>query len=437
MEICFKQHFNVEPSKVVHNDLEKICQSKDAKLEVYQSFTKCLATHWSSMIDKELERIIANRINCSKSHHLSLKPNSTSFSIDKQSHDDDELAMLEEIVAQVAESELKRDSSNGSGTIETVTHISPSSTQESIATTTKINGIDNLVVQQQPQQQIITVIQQSTTSAPSILVQMPTTSLDHKLPVSSLVEFNTIGVSGNTLGLSSGNYANFGDNVTVVNFEIVDTTPRLSTKAPQVLIVTSTQKPTISPTIIYMTSVSSTKSPPITSKPATTNLPSVTIQKDTTSTVVVKSSTKAPAIQKTTNPPKEIIQIITIEPELTTTTRKPDVLGKKSIVLVDDDTNQTTTQRPVVQIVTTSTRKPKVEDDKAQKAIKDLISQRQNAKKGAIENHEHESRLHAIEHERQMLIDPIGHTIKHQKYELAKEQKLKALRASLSGAGKR
>ena len=58
----------------------------------------------------------------------------------------------------------------------------------------------------------------------------------------------------------------------------------------------------------------------------------------------------------------------------------------------------------------------KENDEKdAKNAIKSLQMQRAG--------HASDARMHQIEHERQMSIDPVGHTIKHQKYEQMKLQR--------------
>lgn len=393
----------------------------------YHSFKKCLAVNWCTNIEKEIERIIANRINCSKSHHLTPKANSTSFGINKLSHEEEEMNLLEEIVAQVAENELKRESDKTKSIVEPVsaTTIAPSaSTTTDKVLTQFVSSVGSSSAS------LLTMPPETTTAKPShdIVPLAQSSSIITTVSPSSVVEMPPLVTSNHTpVNVSSASL----DNVTVA--EVSKTTQVIFvTNKKQEQKLTTTQKPVVVIATPTNASTPTTLAPSVTTTSlpiikVTTKSPTIVIAGSTTASTAKVTTVKdvvSPTKAQTTSP--TVVQVVTIDAESLITTEKP----KKSTIVV---LSTTTTKHPqtTISISIAAVKKAKI-DEKAQKAIEDLISQRQNAKKGAIESHEHESRLHAIEHERQMAIDPIGHIIKHEKYEQAKQQKLMALRAQIT-----
>lgn len=161
---------------------------------------------------------------------------------------------------------------------------------------------------------------------------------------------------------------------------ITSVKPLSSTKQP---VAASTKAPSAKP-------LATTKQPQAASTKAPSTKPSAGTQQPQS------ASTKAPSAVKPS------------------TTGKLVGVGEAASKKSDSDKHQSDSKVKDDEKKTAQLKKEQDEND-AKNAIKALQKQRAG--------HVADARMHQIEHERQMTIDPVGHTLKHQKYEQMKQQK--------------
>lgn len=94
--------YSFDPSKsnVTKNELSTICDSKDLPADAknsYKSFQRCASKHWSSSIDKEIDRIQVARLEYLRANHH-LKDSATNMLAQS---DEEEAKVVSEVVEKV------------------------------------------------------------------------------------------------------------------------------------------------------------------------------------------------------------------------------------------------------------------------------------------------------------------------------------------------
>lgn len=288
---CFSHHYGIESSNITTHQLEQICESRKNRSHVYNEFASCLNLYWVPFIDKELERILVNRINCSKAHRLSPKANSTSsFSINKLSHEDKEMSLLEKIVAEIAENELKGESNKSNTTIVDVTkpgdvkifgqvNTAPTTHAPNTEIKINVNQIDST--------------KQTTTSSPVTTVK----------PTASVITIANI----NSSKQDSGAVSNKNITTVVAQQQSVEKAPVVVVIADKAQNKSSSQQTTRSPTTHL----------PTTNSSAPVKVIIIDQQKDNNQTIVKK----IPNVEKNNT---SILQI-DLKPTTTTTSKPKDI----------------------------------------------------------------------------------------------------------------
>lgn len=154
------------------------------------------------------------------------------------------------------------------------------------------------------------------------------------------------------------------------------------------------------------------------------------------STIIRPIMSSSKPSSKVTGEPSSRSAIESHSTAVTTTTASPQV---KPITTSSLPT-KIPTEKPLETLETVLKRQEaeKIEFEKRLKMERDSLIKKLQKKQDEIDaqnaiaamqshrNHatDHDSRMHQIEHERQMSIDPIGHTLKHQQFEIRKQQRL-------------
>lgn len=356
---CFSANLMLEPSKLTIADLDRVCQSKVAAQSdvhgVYQNFKTCLNNNWNVMIEREIERILVNRINCSKAHKISPGVNGT-FNINKLSHDDDEMALLEEIVAQVAESELKRENALPTTTKSpglSETSINQSQLSENIMTfNAPVEDILVMSTQEAATKapphtntaQQVSIVQESQehakTHAPAMIVQHQTSEVTKSPNVVLATEqhlsttqapivvqpLNQI-APGEDKNLS---VLNFGDNLTIVSLDLAANNQTSAIKEDVTL---------QDPGILTQTQTTTTKASPASSYELLSS--SISAVKDSTN----HTTSKQAVMVKSGHPEILSEQKTSAKPTLVA----QDAAVNKAMVVLSNE--QRTTKTPVTAIV--------------------------------------------------------------------------------------
>lgn len=233
--------------------------------------------------------------------------------------------------------------------------------------------------------------------------------------------------------------------VAIVKVEKMETTvaPSVTLTAAKVdsaAVVTTTAKPIV---ILAISAATTVKNASVVAPPSTTFAPAAKEVK------VVNSTAKPTTVEPKSN--ATVTKVSTVAPHTTLVPAKSVASAAK------------TSKTPVVIVIETSTAKPaksleevlkRQEKEKQELEVKlkaerdSIVKQLQKKQdetdaKNAIKSLQQQrnghgasdARLHQIEHERQMAIDPVGHTLKHEKYEKSKQQKLTTSTAAPAAAG--
>lgn len=407
MSLCFAQQYAIEPNltPVTKAQLEQICASRkepasSGKVQ-FKSFESCAEQNWEATLDKELARIAAARLNCSKNHQHS--KNDSSVALMHHDDDDDEVSVIGDVVSSVlGDSKSAVDKSNIK-TIEvgpngavpvgaaaaptTKTTVAPANaapapavtTVPPVAPETSALAASTAAPIVSPSHAPSVAPAVSTTVVPtSAKPSSSTTPKPTTPPASTTVKpvpdgaskptvgsATLVGAAASTLGPTllpakgSGNEILNNPNTVVV---FVDDSVKAGSKSgygPATTDGHTTAAPTLGEKLLKNVAGSAKKeSPSSTGKPAST---STTKPKADGSTKAPSSSTAAP------------------------TKASGSELQKKK------------------------------DEADAKRAIEALKLQRAHGHGSAADE-----RMHQLEHDRQMSIDPVGHTIKHKIYEMKK-----------------
>lgn len=133
-------------------DLTILCNSRNLQSELkgsYQSFQNCASKNWDPAVDKELDKVIAARLNCAKNHKHGKNETTTAV----VPHDDDEMSIISEVVSQVLDgdkilannSDVKIIDITGTAKPSTVTPLAEGSDKNSTKASkaAKVSGILN------------------------------------------------------------------------------------------------------------------------------------------------------------------------------------------------------------------------------------------------------------------------------------------------------
>lgn len=451
MRVCFMQNYAFDPilQPVTKAQLTTICASRmlDPKAKgSFKMFKDCSAGNWNQNIDNELDRITTARLNCAKNHNHS-KNDTTITLMHDTTNEDDEISLIGDVVSKVfdgAEEIVNKpdikviDMSNPSPSSVTTT---PKPLNIAIITLTPTNS-SNQSSTEMP----------STTLSPNSkrLLNNPNTVLvfvdesgarTTAVPNKPMMTFNTtvrpIAMIEPIIGTS---------NTTLVPVTIVEKLKKASNSSLAGKILPIVNDSTIAPATsnkTESTTIAALASPALamttTSKPATTLAPTVgpkTTAKTIVSLVMPKLvTTAAPRVaQKLTTqtpaiPTNSMANLtessITFKPSEKPLETLQEMLKRQEKEKQDFETRLRIEREKLMKQL-----QKKQDEIDAKNAIKALQYQRAASNQLGANGHSSHSdaRMHQIEHERQMTIDPIGHTMKHQLYEQNKQQKLMAVK---------
>lgn len=420
MSLCFAQHFEIDPnlSPVERSHLSHICASRHLPVHDRTSFVAfelCASQNWDLQLEKELDRILLARANCANNHQHPKANGSDVAHLTHDSEDDeDELALIGDVVSKVLEG-----NATGLGGDIKLIDVSASSPNSSAPPTTSAPRSPKLL--NDPNTMVVFVEETNkraskglsdgpqTTAIPSLGYHLETTVksvviVEHSVgstaePVPMRPEVPHVNVTK----LSAGDLA---DKINAAVANITSAVPHI---AELVSSAPSTAAP-IPPAIeITPTGYS-------TSKPATT-IPVVASKSITTAALPgVVSSTAKPGdiVAKTTNT------------TTTTTTQRPLEKLEEMLRRQEKEKSELEAKLKAEREKIMKQLQRKQDEIDARNAIKALQVQRTASGHGS----QSDARMHLIEHERQMAIDPVGHTIKHQQHELNKQQRAAAAAAS-------
>lgn len=424
--------FDPNLAPVSKPQLAAICASR--KLEPagakgsFKSFLECAEDNYNPMLDAELAKINKMRADCASSHeHAKNDP------LASLTHDDEDASLIGDVVSKMMAGSEGAPIKTELSVIDVSARNQTGAAVSMVARTTAAPSAGGAAVSTSPAPVSVKGAA-STTGAP---IKTDSPEGDALANKKILSDPNTmILFVDDTVGTVTTRQPVKGSSTSApAKLETVATLPASS--ASPVLVqaqsATTTLKPATAPPT---TTAGPTKPAGLGDKIAaaagikTTAAPSdAAVTKSTTTTVVTlapaaaSSTTAAPvaaaaaaAAAKTTTAPATT----TTRKPAEGTTKKPDVVAQTTgapqrtieVVLKKQDKDLKPETNEIAK---------KQEDSDAKKAIISLQLQRVQAHGSPSD-----MRMHQIEHERQMAIDPVGHTIKHQEYELNKQKKAAA-----------
>lgn len=391
-------------------ELKTICSSKSQSSGFkgsYKAFSDCAAAHWNPAVDKELDRIIEARINCTKNHNHS-KNATTDGSVSLGDHDsDDEMSIISEVVSKVLEGDKSASSAVSKNSDIKVIDFSPSTTHKpatgnsssslklalshasTTSTPTNVKSLlndpntvvvfldDSKTTKKSAASELSTKVKVNTTSGGSSTTSKPA-------PIHSAVKLDLPSNVKLTLGLNKEPTPSPSPSASKATSSSLahKILPSESSGAPssKPVAASTTVKPSSSSQTTKKVEivVEASKSPASKVEIATKTSSSST----GSSTVVKAASTAAPptVLVKAPPPPKPLESIT----ELMVRQEKEKSEFESKL--------RAEREKMMKQL------QKKQDEFEAQNAIKSLQIQRE-----ASANHDSESRLHQLEHERQMV----------------------------------
>lgn len=406
MSLCFMSEYSIDPNltPVTKDQLATICSSKtlasDAKGS-FKQFKDCSAHNWDSNLDKEIDRIIEARIQFTKNH--SHAANETAATLGHSHDDDDEITMIGDVVKNVLDGNKEALDRPGIKVIDVSGPAAAAAVANKLAndklasTPAPLAGLlmPNKKLFNDPNT-VVVFVDDSTTKGPSTVApKVAAVASTSTKPAQIEVSVHTDSKAANSASTTVAPVKGAGVGVEIKT-GLGDIIVSATTSAP----VDQTKPPAVENSKLNVTASSlvsaafgqaNTTPGPSTAAPATTGTP---------------PSSKAPAAVITT----------------TTTTKSPKPLEslKEMLKRQEKEKLELEAKLKVEREKIMKQLQKKQDEIDAQNAIKSL--QLQRATGGHSGSHA-DAKLHQIEHERQMSIDPVGHTIKHQQYELIKQQK--------------
>lgn len=438
------KHYKIDPSMnpISKTHMVTLCHSKantqpDSK---WKAFLVCAADNWDTAADKELDRIIKARDEHVKNHKHDSKEESGAPSL---LHGDDEFStMLNDVVAK-AFTDGKSDQ-NPRSDIKLI-DLSDKTTPSTNSSTKSPATVAPMTTTSSPTLSKSSTIEPKLLNDPNTLMVFVDDSKT-KPPLTTVAPHtstNLFGLEGHSTAkphpVEKTKPVEAHPNATVPKASIHSTSkPQLGTKQASIATRTATStSTTIKPHPTNHSS--STNKPVISNKNGTTSAPphingtssKTAAHLSTTLTPIsLAKTTPKPTVKMSTQPAKTSTMapksntVSTSKPTttslpLTKSTEKP--LETLSAVLKKQEVEKQEFEKKLKAERESLIKKLKKKQDEidAQNAILAMQTQRNN-----VANYpaNHDNRMHQIEHERQMAIDPIGHTIKHQQHELKKQR---------------
>lgn len=413
--MCFFNSYKINPNlvPVTTQQLHLICDSRklDASAkDSFGSFKACAVENWEPSLGIELDRINAARESCTKNHDHSKKDPVVSLS-----HDEVQLSMINEVVNKVFEgakgvganktTDIKMIDFSGNVSTPKPIPISASAVTKELETNKAALNDPNTVM-------VLIDDSKAGKSGPGVItnaVAAAASAISTPAPVvaastSKPAANSTTSVTATVSADNKSNHTLQGKILSAVS----------TTAAPKVKVEVSVKSTSAGTSTTTASPKETSHSPNVTKKAAAI---SVSIATSTTSapnhsTSKPVSSTKAPATAAAATSS-------TTKPNMSTKAPAQPIETLKK-VLDNQDKQLSALEKKLKaereKVISQLKRKQDEEDSK--KAIKSLQLQRE-----ASHNSAADARLHHIEHERQMSIDPIGHSIKHQQFEMNKQKK--------------
>lgn len=388
LSTCFLTHYMFDPATkpLSRVDLVTICLSKDLAAShkgSARAFEQCAARHWDPSVDRELDKIIAERANCIKNHNHTVSVNSTQNVADNLgdlSHDDGDLSLINEIVRKMLDEDKNL---NGSNTDIKMIDVSSTflGTTQKPASPVPIHSISK--------HQLASTVAPLTKS--DLAPAADDAAQTSPAPVSKISTPHP-SVKPIVLGKQSTDAPSAGDGdggkVGEEKVKQVESGTLESKIVPKSS--TTSAKPTIVP-------VAKPVGPSLLSK----NKVQITTVKENTTAMPAKTAKAiAPVSSKPLNPLDAL-----------------DVVLKRQEKEKQEFEARLKAERDSIM----KQLQKKQDENEAKDAIKALQVQRDAS--AAPSNGQAINKLHQMEHERQMAMDPIGHTLKHQQYEMSKQQR--------------
>lgn len=433
------KHYKIDPSlnPISKANMMALCHSKannqpDSK---WKAFLGCASTNWDPAAEKELVRIIKAREEHVKNHKHDSKDEPGAPSL---LHGDDEVAtMINDVVAkafadgkndQNLRSDIKLIDLSDRTAPPTLSPVKQSVTSEgssSTAPSVAKSATNEPKIMSDPNT-LMVLVDDSTTKTP-----LTTTAPHHLTSSFGLTKHSTARPHLDDKAKSKERAPSHEADIAKASAHTTSKphleVGQVTTTPHSIIIETTTQHPSSKLRSSHKSQDADKNATTI--APVTKNGTSLELRVHLDNTSVhhkntTKTTSKTNLIQSTSTKPT------TASPKSNATSASPKTASKGpsekpletlSAVLKKQETEKQELDKKLKAERESLMKKLKKKQDEidAHNAILALQSERQQA---GHHSTGHDNRLHQIEHERQMAIDPIGHTIKHQQHELKKQR---------------